>query len=96
MTDLQHDLGDAEDELSKERKKNLHLSKNLEKYKKELVNARRTLVSYRKIVAGLQKNSLSKERGDQLANMTEITLGSAGGQNGRKQEPSGNHDVLHT
>jgi len=50
LTDLKNDLGEVEDVLSREKEKNLQLVQTVAKLKKELLNNKRTIANYRKIV----------------------------------------------
>ena len=76
LTDLKNDLGEVEGDLSKEKGKNTHLIQIVEKYKKELHAAKRTIANYRKIVTDMQKNFFDSKQG--TGPLTAITATSMG------------------
>jgi len=56
LTDLKNDVGELETDLSREKEKNLQLTQQLAKSKKELLNQKRTIANYRKAVTEMQKD----------------------------------------
>jgi hypothetical protein len=51
LTDLKNDLGEVEDTLQKEKENSIHQNRQIAKLMKDLESAKRTIQTYRKIIA---------------------------------------------
>lgn len=86
LTDLKNDVGELEEDLSKEKEKNLQLTQQLNKFKKELANNKRTIANYRKAVTDMQKDFFKGGSGG--GPPSSITMTSVGRLSGMKRDVS--------
>ena len=63
LTDLKNDVGELETELTSEKEKNLVLTQQLAKAKKDIANLRKTIATYRKAATDMQKDFFTGGRG---------------------------------
>lgn len=91
LTDLKNDVGELETDLSREKEKNLQLSQQLAKSKKELLNQKRTIANYRKAVTEMQKDFFAGSAGGPPSS---ITMTSVGRMSGMKRDVSHAEDIM--
>ena len=86
-------MGELETDLSREKEKNLQLTQQLNKCKKELVNCKRTIQNYRKAVTDMQKDFFSSggKGGGPPSSITMTSIGKTSGI--MKREVSHTEDV---
>lgn len=86
-------MGELEEDLSREKEKNLHLTQQLSKLKKEMVGMRRTITNYRKAVTEMQKDFFTGgAKGGPPSSLTMTSIGKTSGI--MKREVSHAEDVL--
>ena len=78
LTDLKKDVDELENDLSKEKERNLKLQQIIEKCKKELNNQKRTIANYRKAVTDMQKDFFGAGSARGAPTTSSITMTSAG------------------
>ena len=79
LTDLKNDVGELESELTTEKEKNLVLTQQLAKAKKDIANLRKTIASYRKAATDMQKDFFTGGRGGGPPSSVTVTSAVPGG-----------------